>query len=215
MNRLIKREPPPESARGGCIRETGPAEHQARVLVSRAQWRNGRWASHVVAASVCPKDSRTTSLDPVGAGLYPRRLFRDNPPFLYSRSESLFVKVPKILLSLPFALAVSASCLAKAEVGIGELKTNPRAYEGKQVTLQCLIRSADLGSVYCGQGDNSISLSSKTMDKSSLKFALAHCSKPKESDNDPRCQNVTVTAKLKDATRPGWLDNAKLKFKTK
>ncbi len=125
------------------------------------------------------------------------------------------MKASKILVSLPLAFTLSASCFAKTEIGIGELKANPRSYEGKQVTLQCLIRSADLGSVYCGQGDKSISLSSKTMDKSSLKFALANCAKPKESDNDPKCQSVTVTAKLKDATRPGWLDNAKLKFKTK
>lgn len=125
------------------------------------------------------------------------------------------MKASKTLVSLPLALVLSASCFAKTEVGIGELRANPHAFEGKQITLQCLIRSADLGSVYCGQGDQSISLSSKTMDKSSLKFALASCAKPKESENDPRCRSVTVTAKLKDATRPGWLDNAKLKFKTK
>ena len=120
-----------------------------------------------------------------------------------------------ILVSLPLAFSLSVSCFAKTEIGIGELKANPKAYEGKEVTLQCLVRSADLGSVYCGDGDQSISLSAKTMDKSSLKFALANCAKPKESDNDPRCQNVIVTAKLKDATRAGWLDNAKLKFKKK
>jgi hypothetical protein len=119
------------------------------------------------------------------------------------------------LVSLPLAFTLSFSCFAKTEVGIGDLKGNPQAYEGKEVTLRCLVRSADLGSVYCGEGDKSISLSSKTMDKSSLKFALANCAKPKESENDPRCQNVIVTAKLKDAKRPGWLDNAKIKFKIK
>ena len=125
------------------------------------------------------------------------------------------MKASRLLVSLPLAFAVSASCFAKTEIGISELKANPKAYEGKEITLQCVVRSADLGSVYCGEGNQSISMSAKTMDKSSLKFALANCAKPKESENDPRCQNVTVTAKLKDATRPSWLDNAKLKFKKK
>jgi hypothetical protein len=120
-----------------------------------------------------------------------------------------------ILVSLPLAVTLSASCLAKTEIGIGDLKANPKAYEGKEIVLQCMVRSADLGSVYCGEGDQSVSLSAKTMDKSSLKFALANCAKPNESENDPKCRDVMVTAKLKDATRPGWLDNAKLKFKKK
>lgn len=125
------------------------------------------------------------------------------------------MKISAPLLSLPLALTLSASCLAKNEITIGDLTSNPKAYEGKEIALRCIVRSADPASAYCEQNNQSVSLSAKTMDKSSLKFALANCAKPKESENDPRCRDVLVTAKLKSAANPRWLDNVKLKFASK
>ncbi|WP_295455671.1 hypothetical protein [uncultured Thiodictyon sp.] len=119
----------------------------------------------------------------------------------------------KASLFLPLALTLSASCFAKTDVTVSDLIANPRAYEGKEVTIRCNVRSADLGATYCSVGNQDVSLSAKTMDKSSLKFVLAKCSKPIITQNDIKCQNVTVTAKLKSAEYPGWLDNAKVAFK--
>ena len=119
------------------------------------------------------------------------------------------------LLSLPLALALSSSCFAKNEITIGDLTANPKAYEGQEIVLRCTARSADLASVYCEENGQSVSLSSRTMDKASAKFALASCNKPDITANDPKCQNVLVTAKLKDAKNPRWLDNAKIKRSSK
>ena len=120
----------------------------------------------------------------------------------------------KASLFLPLALTLSAGCLAGAEITVSDLIANPKAYVGKTVTLRCNVRSTDLGAAYCTMGNQDISLSTKTMDKASLKFALASCSKPVIAENDKRCQDVLVAAKLTDAQYPKWLDDAKIAFKS-
>jgi hypothetical protein len=118
----------------------------------------------------------------------------------------------KASLLLPLALTLSASCLAKTDVTLSDLIANPRAYVGKEVTIRCSVHSVDLGAAYCTADNQDISLSTRTMDKASLKFALAKCAKPGIAANDPKCQNASVTAKLIDAQYPKWLDNAKIAF---
>jgi hypothetical protein len=125
------------------------------------------------------------------------------------------VKTSIALLSLPLAFTLSSGCFAKNEIAIGDLMANPKLYEGKEVTLRCTVRSADLASAYCEEGNLSVSLGTRTMDKASAKFVLAKCTKADVQKNDPKCQNATVTAKLKDAKNPRWLDNAKVKVSAK
>jgi len=125
------------------------------------------------------------------------------------------MKTSLVLASMTIAFTLSASCFAKDEITIDDLVANPKVYEGKEFSIRCVVSSVDLGSAYCGEGKKSISLSARTMDKTSLAFALAHCAKPNASDNDPRCQDVVVKARLKDASNPRWLDNVKMKFKKK
>jgi hypothetical protein len=131
------------------------------------------------------------------------------------RHASFIMRTSKALLSLPLVFALSAASYAKNEVTLVELAANPQAYEGKDIALLCILRSADLASVVCEQGTLSVALGSRTMDKASLKFSLANCAKPNASANDHKCLGVLVTARLKSASNPRWLDNAKFKPKGK
>lgn len=124
------------------------------------------------------------------------------------------MKASAIARFVPVALLVSTACLANAEtIKVEKLLANPKAYVGKQFGLICTLRSADLASVYCNDGGENISLGSRSMDKPSLKFALANCNKPDDAKNSPKCKDVPITATLKDAARPKWLDNVKMKLK--